>query len=383
MTERLFEKEPYMKVFEATVIACEEKKGKYHICLNQSAFFPEGGGQPGDCGWLNEIRVFDTHEKNGDIWHYTNEPMTVGTEVVGRLDWKARFSNMQNHAGEHIVSGIIHRNYGYDNVGFHMGSEAITLDINGELSWEQVKEIEKEANAAIEANVPIIINIPEKDVLENMEYRSKKVIEGDVRIVDIPGYDLCACCGTHPFRTGEIRLIKILSVQNYKGGVRISMLAGDRAIEDYGQKHDQVVEISHLLSAKTGEVSSAVERLLKEIGDLKFSMVQLKRDWMNLKAQSLEVTGQALCVQEKELKGNDLREFGNLLSERIERVMVLGDSEDGLMRYVLIDKKDQARALGQEIQKNFGGKGGGSPQMIQGTLKGEFSQIKEWFENHE
>ena len=132
-----------------------------------------------------------------------------------------------------------------------MGSEAITLDINGELSWEQVKEIEKEANAAIDANVPIAINIPEKDVLETMEYRSKKVIDGDVRIVEIPGYDLCACCGTHPFRTGEIRLIKILSVQNYKGGVRISMLAGDRAIEDYGQKHDQVVEISHLLSAKT------------------------------------------------------------------------------------------------------------------------------------
>ncbi len=383
MTERLFEKNPYMKVFEATVVACEEKKGKYHICLDRSAFFPEGGGQPGDSGWLNELCVFDTHEKDGKIWHYSEQPLEVGTQVLGRLNWKQRFSNMQNHSGEHIVSGIIHRKYGYDNVGFHMGSEAITLDINGELTWEQVKEIEIEANLAIEANVPIGIDIPEKERLDHMEYRSKKAIDGDVRIVEIPGYDLCACCGTHPFRTGEIRLIKILTVQNYKGGVRISMLAGNRAIEDYGQKHEQVVEISHLFSAKTGEVSSAVERLLKEIGDLKFSMVQMKREWMSLKAKNIECEGEALCVQEKELKGNDLREYANLLSDRLTRVMVLGDSEEDQMRYVLIDKKDQARIMGQEIQKIFGGKGGGSPQMIQGTLKGEISQIKQWFEKYE
>ena len=383
MTERLFEKNPYIKEFEATVVACEEKKGKYHICLDRSAFFPEGGGQPGDHGWLNDTCIFDTHEKEGKIWHYSEQPLKVGTSVVGRLDWEKRFSNMQNHAGEHIVSGIIHRRYGYDNVGFHMGSEAVTLDINGELTLEQVKEIEIEANRAIEANVPIVIDIPEKDRLEQMEYRSKKVIDGDVRIVNIPGYDLCACCGTHPLHTGEIRLIKILSVQNYKGGVRISMLAGNRAIEDYGQKHDQVVEISHLLSAKTGEVSTAVERMLKEIGDLKFSMVQMKREWMSLKAKNIEAEGEALCVQENDLKGNDLREYANLLSESLIRVMVLGESENGQMRYVLVDKKDQARTFGQEIQKNFGGKGGGSAQMIQGTLKGEVSQIKQWFEKHE
>ena len=382
MTERLFEQNPYIQTFEATVTACEEKKGVFHICLDRSAFFPEGGGQPGDQGWLDGVEVFDAHEKEGSIWHYTKEPMEVGTKVTGQLNWPLRLSNMQNHAGEHIVSGLIHRKYGYDNVGFHMGSEAITLDINGELTLEQVMEIEKEANRAIEANVPIDISIPDKETLENMAYRSKKAIDGDVRIVEIPGYDQCACCGTHPFRTGEIRLIKILSVQNYKGGVRISMLAGNRALEDYDQKHQSVVAISRLLSAKTGEVAEAVERIQKEMGDLKFMMVQIKREWMQMKAAQMVIDKPAVCVVENSLQGNDLREFANLLSARAERVLVLSGDEEQ-MRYVLFDQKNQARDLGKEIQQNFNGKGGGSPQMVQGTLSADWTVVKEWFENHE
>ena len=382
MTERLFEQNPYIQTFEAVVTECEEKKGVFHICLDRSAFFPEGGGQPGDQGKLNEVVIFDTHEKDGKIWHYAKESLEVGQKVVGQLNWSLRLSNMQNHAGEHIVSGLIHKKYGYDNVGFHMGSEAITLDINGELTLEQVMEIEKEANRAIEANVPIDISIPDKETLEGMAYRSKKAIDGDVRIVEIPGYDQCACCGTHPFRTGEIRLIKILSVQNYKGGVRISMLAGNRALEDYDQKHQSVVAISRLLSAKTGEVAEAVERIQKEMGDLKFMMVQIKREWMQMKAAQMVIDKPAVCVVENSLQGNDLREFANLLSARAERVLVLSGDEEQ-MRYVLFDQKNQARDLGKEIQQNFNGKGGGSPQMVQGTLSADWTVVKEWFENHE
>lgn len=383
MTERLFEIDPYIQEFEATVTECVEKKGIYHIGLDRSAFFPEGGGQPGDRGWLDDVRVLDTHEKEGTIWHYTEKPLMKGQKVQGKLNWSLRFSNMQNHAGEHIVSGIIHRRFGYDNVGFHMGTDAISLDINGELTAEQVRLIEIEANEAIEANLPIIIQTPEKKALDAMSYRSKKEIEGDVRIVEIPGYDLCACCGTHPFRTGEIRMIKILSVQNYKGGVRISMLAGNRAMEDYRKKHDSVVEISHLLSAKTGEVSEGVERLLKEIGDLKYSMMQMKREYMAVKAQSAELEDGSICVMENALKGNDLREYASLLSKRVDRVLALSENGDSQMNYVLIDLGGQAKNLGQEIRQFFDGKGGGQPQMIQGTLKGDYFSVKQWFENHE
>lgn len=380
--ERLYEADPYIREFDARVVACEQVKDHYRILLDRTAFFPEGGGQPGDRGMIGEALIKDTHEKDGMIWHYSDRGLNPGNEVHGKIDWDFRFSNMQNHAGEHIVSGLIHGKYGYDNVGFHMGSEAVTLDINGELTKEQVKEIEKEANAAIEANIPIQVFIPEKRVLEQMEYRSKKELEGDVRIVEISGYDRCACCGTHPLRTGEIRLIKILSVQNYKGGVRIAMLSGNRALDDYMDKHESVVDISHLLSAKTGEITGAVERLLKEMADLKYTMVQMKRELMERKAKTLEISGNAVCVEENEFKGNELREYANMLSERVEKVLVVSGGTDSQRRYVLIDKRGGAKTLGQEIQTLFGGKGGGSPQMIQGTMSGNFEEIKRWFEQH-
>ena len=380
--ERLYEADPYIREFDARVMACEQVKDQYRILLDRTAFFPEGGGQPGDRGMIGEACIKDTHEKDGMIWHYSDRMLNVGSEVHGKIDWDFRFSNMQNHAGEHIVSGLIHGKYGYDNVGFHMGREAVTLDINGELTKEQVKEIEKEANGAIEANIPIQVFVPEKRVLEQMEYRSKKELDGDVRIVEISGYDRCACCGTHPLRTGEIRLIKILSVQNYKGGVRIAMLAGNRALEDYMDKHESVVDISHLLSSKTGEITGAVERLLKEIGDLKYTMIQMKREIMEKKAEAQEITGKAVCVEENEFKGNELREYANMLSERAEKVLAVSGGTDSQRRYVLIYKRGGAKTLGQEIQKLFGGKGGGSPQMIQGTMSGNFEEIKGWFEQH-
>ena len=380
MTDKLYEKNPYIREFDARVTECEAKGDVYKICLDKSAFFPEGGGQPGDRGWIGEAVISDTHERDGKVWHYADRPLEIGSEVRGCLDWAFRFSNMQNHAGEHIVSGLLHGKYGYDNVGFHVGSEAVTLDINGELTEEQVREIEMEANRAVQENVPIQAAIPSKAELAQMNYRSKKALDGDVRIVEIPGYDLCACCGTHPFRTGEIRLIKILSVQNYKGGVRISMLSGNRAVDDYMEKHDSVVKISHLLSAKTGEISDAVERLQKEIGDLKFKMVQMKREMMTVKAENLPVSGNAVCVLEKDLEGSDLREYANLLSKRAERVLVLSGGGDKGYRYVLIDAGQQAREYGKEIQKLYGGKGGGSNQMIQGTLTGDAAAVQQWFE---
>ena len=213
-----------------------------------------------------------------------------------------------------------------------------------------------------------------------MTYRSKKALDGDVRIVEISGYDRCACCGTHPSRTGEIRLIKILSVQNYKGGVRIAMLSGQRALEDYMEKHENVVKISHLLSAKTGEISGAVERLQKEISDLKFRMVQMKREMLTMKAAGQPVEGKAVCVLENELEGNELREYANLLAGRAERVLVLAKN-GSLYRYVLIDGGQRARECGKEIQSLYQGKGGGTAQMIQGTLSGNVDEVKRWFEN--
>ena len=212
MTEKLYYEESHLKTFKAKVISCEPCGEVYRAVLDRTAFFPEGGGQAADTGYLGDIQVTDVKEKNGIIYHTIAENIIPGTEVEGRIDWELRFSRMQQHTGEHIVSGLIHGRFGYDNVGFHLGEEVCTLDLSGPLTKEQLREIEYAANEAVFANIPVEICYPSKEELVSMEYRSKIEIEGQVRIVTIPGYDVCACCAPHVKRTGEIGLIKFVPV---------------------------------------------------------------------------------------------------------------------------------------------------------------------------
>ena len=229
---KLYYDSAYIKEFEAQVLSCQEGKKGWEITLSATAFYPEGGGQPADTGLLGNVRVTDVHEKDGQVVHYTDGPLPVGEMVRGVIDWDRRFQHMQEHSGEHLVSGLIHQRFGYDNVGFHMGTDEVTIDFNGVLEWGDLMAIEEKANGMIWENLEISAVYPEKDELDAMEYRSKKELTGAVRIVSIPGGDVCACCGTHVERTGEIGLVKFLSMIHYKGGVRISLLCGKRAGED-------------------------------------------------------------------------------------------------------------------------------------------------------
>ena len=270
---KLYYDSAYIKEFEAQVLSCQEGKKGWEITLSATAFYPEGGGQPADTGLLGNVRVTDVHEKDGQVVHYTDGPLPVGEMVRGVIDWDRRFQHMQEHSGEHLVSGLIHQRFGYDNVGFHMGTDEVTIDFNGVLEWEDLMAIEEKANGMIWENLEISAVYPEKDELDAMEYRSKKELTGAVRIVSIPGGDVCACCGTHVERTGEIGLVKFLSMIHYKGGVRISLLCGKRAVEDYERKRDQVQKISVLLSARPGEISRAVEKLKDEEAKLQEKLV--------------------------------------------------------------------------------------------------------------
>ena len=261
---KLYYDSAYIKEFEAQVLSCQEGKKGWETTLSATAFYPEGGGQPADTGLLGNVRVTDVHEKDGQVIHYTDGPLPVGEMVRGVIDWDRRFQHMQEHSGEHLVSGLIHQRFGYDNVGFHMGTAEVTIDFNGPLEWADLMAIEEKANGMIWENLEISAVYPEKDELDAMEYRSKKELTGAVRIVSIPGGDICACCGTHVERTGEIGLVKFLSMIHYKGGVRISLLCGKRAVEDYERKRDQVQRISVLLSARPGEIARAVEKLKDE-----------------------------------------------------------------------------------------------------------------------
>lgn len=378
MTEKLFYEDSHMITFSAVVEACESKETFYEAVLNRTAFFPEGGGQYADTGVIDGVRVLDVHERGGIIYHKIEAPLEIGREVEGRIDWEERFSKMQQHSGEHIVSGLVNAIYGYDNVGFHMGRDAITMDFNGALTKEQLKEIEQKANEAVVKNLDIEVIYPSQEELVDMTYRSKIEIEGQVRIVRIPGYDTCACCAPHVKKTGEIGLIKLIGVQNYKGGVRVSMLCGFRAIADYDEKAESVKNISIMLSAKETEVAEEVAKLKEEIASQKGKLLEVQRTLLQYKVNEISENQELVILFESDLEGNAPRELMNLLLEKKTEVAAVfaGNDYNGY-RYVMGSKTKDMRPLAKYLNELFQGRGGGKAEMVQGSLFGEEEKIKE------
>lgn len=378
--EKLFYEEPYRREFTARVTACVSGKKGFEVELDRTCFYPEGGGQPADTGVLGTARVLDVHEKDGTVIHYTDRELSVGEEVTGRIDWEARFSNMQQHSGEHIVSGLIHSVYGYDNVGFHMGREEMTIDLNGPMSWEELMEIEEKANRAVWANIPLKITYPSEEELEKLDYRSKKELSGQVRIVEVPGVDTCACCGTHVSYTGEIGVIKFLSLMNYKGGVRISMLCGQKALKACDRKTEQVSAVSVLLSAKPEEIVEAVKRQRDELSEEKAKTVALTRQLMELKTASYPESDGILLVFEKDYTPVEVRQFCNLLMEaKRGQVTAVFGGQSGSFSYTLASPVHDMRTLGRELNQSLNGRGGGSERMVQGSVSASGEEVRNWF----
>ena len=380
MTEKLFYVDEYRKTFTATVLSCEQSGENYKVVLDRTAFFPEGGGQSGDIGTLNGVQVCDTQEQDGIIYHETKEAIQEGTKVEGVLDWEERFVRMQQHSGEHIVSGLIHQLYGYDNVGFHLGKEDVTMDFNGVLTKEQVKEIEYRANEAVFQNIEIQTLYPTEEELQEMTYRSKIEIDGQVRIIRIEGYDCCACCAPHMRRTGEIGLIKLTNVQNYKGGVRISMLSGFRALADYNKKETSVKNISVSMSAKENEVFEVVERLKEEKQGLKQEVSKLQMQLLTYRAKEIPEGESAVCIVEAGLSGNEPRELVNLVLERqVGICAVFAGTDEAGYRYVIGSRTRDTREAAKMMNEKFQGRGGGKPEMVQGSLTGNREEIYNYF----
>lgn len=380
MTDKLFYEDSHLAEFEAVVQSCEQKSDKYLIVLDRTAFFPEGGGQAADTGVLNGVPVSDVQEKEGVIFHTADEAIVAGTAVHGVINWDERFSKMQQHSGEHIVSGIVHEWFGYNNVGFHLGNENVTLDFDGILTKEQLREVEYEANRAIAKNLDILVDYPEKELLQTMEYRSKIEIQGQVRIVTIPGYDVCACCAPHVKKTGEIGMIKLVSMQNYKGGVRISMRCGFRALADYCEKEASVHAISHCLSAKEDKITEAVEHLKEENFRLNGTITALQRQVFAYRAEKVEQGAKRVILFEEALEGSAMRELCNLILERAVGVCAVccGNDKEGY-KYVIGSHKLDVREIAKELNGQFAGRGGGKKDMVQGSLYGSQKAIKAAF----
>ena len=341
-------------------------------------FFPEGGGQYADTGTIGEAKVLDVHEKQGVIYHWCDRPVEVGSTVVGRIQWEERFEKMQQHSGEHIVSGLVHEKFGYNNVGFHLGGDYCTMDFDGPITKDELKEIERLANEAVYQNLKIEVSYPSKEELKNMEYRSKIEIDGQVRIVTIPEYDVCACCAPHVKDTGEIGMIKLVNMINYKGGERITMLCGRRALRDYDAKDENVKEISALLCAKELETAEAVRHLKEEQESLKGKYHSLKQKLLQYRAQEIPVEeGGKTAVFACDLTGNEPRELMNLLLDKGAKIcgVFVGTDDEGY-RYVIGSRTEDVRPIGKVMNEAFEGRGGGKPVMVQGTLCGKKEEME-------
>lgn len=389
MTEQLYYQDSYIKDFEAVVLSCIPNGNHFEAVLDRTAFFPEGGGQCADTGVLHienrEIQVFDVQERNGEIIHFIDKEILTGQTVIGELDFQERFSKMQQHTGEHIISGIVHRRFGYENVGFHLGKEEVTMDYDGPLTPEELRSIEYEANQVVAENREIRAYFPGTEELEKIPYRSKKELQGKIRIVEIQDCDICACCAPHVKTTGNVGLIKITNAIRYKGGMRLWITCGMRALEDYNQKEASVVQISNMLSAKQQEVTDAVKRLTEEIQQLKEKAAKMQERLVMGYLESEKVVlkenpNANLLLFEKELDAMAMRNFVNAGMELTKGVCgaFVGDEKQGF-RYVLGSSGD-IREIGKKLNAAFQGKGGGKPPMIQGSLVGEEEKIREFLE---
>ncbi len=380
MTEKLYYYNAYRTVFEGIVRTCRKSRDGYHIVLNQTLFYPEGGGQPGDMGSLGGAAVLDVQEKDGEVIHVTDAPLEAGLQVKGEIDWAHRFDLMQNHSGEHILSGIICKKYGCDNVGFHMGRERIIIDFNAQIPREDVPWLEGEGNRAIWENTPLEISFPAQEQLERLEYRSKLALSGEVRIVQAGAYDCCACCGTHVKLAGEIGMIKIVGIQNYKGGTRLEILCGKRALGYFQKIHEAAAQVGKALSVQAEQIDGGVQKLFKERDMLLQEGKKWKWEVFHHRIEKLPADGENILIFEPGLSGKDMTSLADMALEKTGgRAMVMTMGENGFS-FVLVSRKMDAKALAEELKKAFDCKGGGKEGAVQGKLFGAKEEIFSFFE---
>lgn len=380
--EKLYEAQPYLTHFSATVESCTQCKKGWDILLNQTAFYPEGGGQPYDTGTLGGVSVLEVHQREGRVVHTCAAPLEAGSQVEGQIDWPRRFDLMQHHSGEHIVSGIAHSLYGCDNVGFHMGSDVITIDLNVELTPDQVAQLEARANQYIWEDHPIAVTYPTSEELEHLEYRSKKALTGQVRIVSFPGADTCACCGTHVASSGQVGLVKLLSCQKFRDGVRIELVCGKRALDYLSQVWEQNHQVSNLLSAKTMHTSGAVRRLLEENAALKSRILTMEEQQFAALAQRYAGQGDVV-VFESGLSPDSLRRLCGAVQTACGGRCACFSGEDGSgYQYAVGQPGGDLRPLAKALNQALQGRGGGKPDFIQGTVSASQDQIQAFFQEH-
>ena len=390
-TQKYYEADAYRREADAVILAAEpDGRGGGKLALDGTVFYPEGGGQPADHGTLTlpdgaRRTVTDVHEQGGVIWHRVDalpDTAAPGTAVTGRIDWAWRFDKMQQHTGEHILSGILHQMFGAENVGFHIGSDAVRMDTSVPISAEGLREAELAANRMVWQNVPVLITYPTREELARMTYRSKKEIEGQVRIVTIPGADVCACCGTHTAATGAVGQIKILAAENYKGGVRLSIVCGERALLAAQAMRQRQADIGALLSAKPSETAHAVHRVYDEYTALKFAHFGLCSELFDALAAQVAPGADAIRIVPG-LDPDGLHRLAARLSEATTGLCAALTANEKGTGYCLAQAGGDVRALTKALNTALNGRGGGKPGICQGSCAAAPEQVETFLkENH-
>ncbi len=375
MTEKLFYKDSYIKEFQANVLSCEKEKNIFKIILDKTAFFPEGGGQTADTGFIADAKVIDVQEENGIIYHYADKEVTGA--VFCKLDFERRYIKMQNHTGEHIMSGVAHNLFGAENVGFHLGDDVVTMDYDLQFTKEQLEQIEFQANKIIYENKEILCYFPNEEELEVLNYRAKLDLKENVRIVEIRDCDFCACCAPHVKSTGEVGVIKIVESLNWKGGTRLFIHCGEEAFIHYKKTYDTVKAISGLMSAKQESLVEFVEKYMEETNKLKYELEQSDIERARLIAQSFKKTTESIVVKDSFLKTDGMRELVNLLKAKTEKCICVLNGEEDAYRYIIGAENMPLRTLIKDINTQLCGKGGGNDLMVQGSFGKSYEEIKD------
>ncbi len=378
-TVKLYYENAYTQDFTAVVQSCEAVKNGFAVTLDRTAFYPEGGGQPADHGTLGEARVLDVHEKDGIVTHLCDRALSVGAEVSGRIDWARRFDHMQQHSGEHIISGMLCSTFHCDNVGFHMGADVVTIDYNAPITWEQALEVERRANAYIWADHPIRIWYPSAEELAALPYRSKKELTGAVRITEFPGADRCACCGTHVTSSAQVGLLKLLSCQKFRDGVRLELLCGQRALDCLAAGWEQARQIGQALSVKPQSAFAAVSRLQEELLSLKEKAARLEEADFAHTAAQYRGAGSVLHIAEP-LDGDGARRLCDAIAKAAGGRCAVFAGRDGGYRYAVIENGGDLRQFIKDMNTALHGRGGGRDGFAQGSAACTAEELRAFFQ---
>ena len=379
MTKKLFDFDGYLLSFDSRVVSCETVDGGFAVVLEETAFAPEGGGQRSDVGTLGSASVLDVRICEDVITHITDGPLAVGSLVHGEVDSRRRIRHLQNHTGEHIVSGLLHARYGYNNVGFHLGSEDVTIDVDGVLDEETIRDIERAANQVVADNLEVKIAYPTADALLGLSYRAKLDLTENVRIVTIDGVDSCACCAPHVTRTGEIGMIKLLFAIKYKGGTRIHMKCGFDALDAFNAEYARATAISNRISLPREKIAEGVDKLWADLAAANFTIVGLRRELIALKAKAAEPTEGDLVFFESGMDANELRLLVSAAIDKAKGTCAAFSSDGEGYSFVAMSHAEDFAAWREALCEALHARGGGKPPFLQGKAACTEADIRAFF----